>query len=386
MKKKLLLTILLLKFTCASMAQPSTINIPAYLHMPGDSITQLQFVSSLNDFWKLKDSSDISNPFIYKKDFLATSTLLDEVRGIQASQIYKDEHFYKPYLINVVPLPNNTFIVQLAVIGISKDQAVLRAIFNLGACKTPEGYKFYSLLSDNTSTWKIKSIGGFTFHYKTAFLPKNVPEYVRAAARFDKKLGAVNQKTEIFLADNFPEVLKLVGVDFKSDYNGYAFSSLSSHEPGKTLVVTGEDSSSQLDMHDLWHERLHNVYPISEINKPIDEGCAYLYGGSWGISWGVILKMFKRMVVKPGADYLSFYESFYNFGESPQKHLIAGYVMNALIVQKLERDKGFSAVIEFLTCGKYEKSNNNYFTALERLTGINRTNFNQRIAELIKNS
>ncbi len=94
----------------------------------------------------------------------------------------------------------------------------------------------------------------------------------------------------------------------------------------------------------------------------------------------------KQKVVRPNADYLSLYESFYNFGESQQKHLIAGYVMNALLIKKMEKEKGFEAVKAFLTCGPYQKDNANYFTVLERLTGINRTNFNQRIAELINKS
>ena len=46
---------------------------------------------------------------------------------------------------------------------------------------------------------------------------------------------------------------------------------------------------------------------------------------------------------------------------------------NALIVQKLERTKGFAAVLELLTCGKYEKGGENYFKVLEKLTGINKS-------------
>jgi hypothetical protein len=64
---------------------------------------------------------------------------------------------------------------------------------------------------------------------------------------------------------------------------------------------------------------------------------------------------------------------------------MAEYVINALIVQKIEKEKGFQSVIEFVSCGKYNKENDKYFQALEKLSGINKTNFNQKVWELINN-
>ena len=55
-----------------------------------------------------------------------------------------------------------------------------------------------------------------------------------------------------------------------------------------------------------------------------------------------------------------------------------------MIVKKIEKEKGFNAVVEFLKCGKYEKTNENYFNILEKLTGINRMNFNVEIWKLIE--
>jgi hypothetical protein len=61
------------------------------------------------------------------------------------------------------------------------------------------------------------------------------------------------------------------------------------------------------------------------------------------------------------------------------------YVVDALIIQKLEKEKGFSAVWELLNCGKYQEGNENYFKMLEKLTGINKSNYNKKIWELVKN-
>ena len=62
------------------------------------------------------------------------------------------------------------------------------------------------------------------------------------------------------------------------------------------------------------------------------------------------------------------------------------YVLNALIVQKIEKEKGFPAVLELLGCGKREKGDENYFKALEKITGITKANFNTSMSEFIKKS
>jgi len=56
--------------------------------------------------------------------------------------------------------------------------------------------------------------------------------------------------------------------------------------------------------------------------------------------------------------------------------------------ERLVRNRAslLTAVKELLTCGKYEKGNEDYFKALEKLTGINRANFNEKVWALIKAS
>ena len=63
---------------------------------------------------------------------------------------------------------------------------------------------------------------------------------------------------------------------------------------------------------------------------------------------------------------------------------MAAYVINALLVQKIEKEQGFAAVMELLSCGKYEKGNENYFKALEKITGINKANFNAEVWKLVR--
>lgn len=57
-----------------------------------------------------------------------------------------------------------------------------------------------------------------------------------------------------------------------------------------------------------------------------------------------------------------------------------------MLIRKIEKEKGFAGVWEFLNCGKLEKGNENYYKSLEKLTGITKANYNDKVWELIKMS
>jgi hypothetical protein len=129
---------------------------------------------------------------------------------------------------------------------------------------------------------------------------------------------------------------------------------------------------------------LHRVMAVDSINRPVDEGCAYLYGGSWGISWDQILQKFMAYAAAHShADWLDLYNRSLNFGDDDRQPMNTDYAINALLVQKIEKEKGFRPVMELLSCGKKEKDNANYFRALEKITGIKMDDFNRQVWILI---
>jgi hypothetical protein len=177
----------------------------------------------------------------------------------------------------------------------------------------------------------------------------------------------------------------VLGVEYKADYNGAKSNVLTALENNINLTINGWNSNlHRFDPHDLWHERLRAVMSSNVINRPVDEGCAYLYGGSWGYTWTEVLTKFKKYVAdNPNADWLNLYIEVKNF-EDGEKPLKVPYMLNALIAQKIEKEKGFAAVMELLSCGKKEQGDENYFKALEKITGISKADFNAKMWELIK--
>jgi hypothetical protein len=370
-------------------AQTNPLIVPANVVLPKDTLVANHLIKSLNGFLSQKESPNKENVFVLKEDLLETSILLDEMKGIEKSGKFKDDNFYKGYLTNVVQIDKSNFIIQFSYIGVNENTPILSASFEVLAKYIDDKFYFLSPLQRNTLSWQTKKIGNTTFHFKKELNTKVATEYVKDVAFFDKKLNAPQDNIVWYGCNDMPEVMQNIGVLYKLEYNGRSVSTFNANENKTTLLVNGTYNTSfnSFDPHDLWHERVRNALPKGNINKPVDEGCAYIYGGSWGITWPQILKTFKEKVANnPQSDWLSLYDGFYNFGENKEKHLIVSYLINALIVEKIEKEKGFPAVIELLSCGKYEKSNDNYFKTLEKLTGINRSNFNENVWALIKKS
>jgi hypothetical protein len=393
MKLKLIYSTLLFSLTVFAFGQVKPLIVPVNINLPKDTIVSNQLIKSLNGFLSLKENENKGNPYVLNEDLLETSVLLDEMKGIEKSGKYKDDNFYKGYLTNAVELDKNNFLIQFCYIGVNENTSILAASFEIVAKHIDMKFYFSSPIKRNTFSWQTKKIGNCTFHFKNKLNTKVASEYVKAVALFDKKLNAPQSQIEWYGCNDFPDVLKTIGVPYKLDYNGRSSSTFNANENNTLLLVSGANNADfdSFDPHDLWHERLRNVVSRNLINKPIDEGCAYLYAGSWGISWQQILKTFKEKVASnPKTDWLElalYNKDQLNFGESQEKHLMADYVVNALLVQKIEKEKGFAAVIEFLSCGKNKKGGNeNYFVLLEKLTGITKSNFNESVWALIKES
>jgi hypothetical protein len=367
-----------LSLTCC--AQSQSISVPSYIRIPLDSVQKDKLVTALNGLLGQLPGPDKDNRFVDPSFIPETADLLDEMRGMDKSGTDR----FRCYLTNVCGIDSTDYFVQLAYLRTVDSTPILRASFTLIAHRVGEGFRFSSPLRRNTATWHVRKTGYFYFYYSDyPFNESQIAEYIEKAGEFDRKLGVPPYLTKFYCCETLQEALEVLGVDYKLDYSGVGSESLTAFGPGVSLHVIGGTDTTIFDLHDLWHDRLHAATPATTIiNRPIDEGCAYLYGGSWGISWE---KIFRQFVTFMGdnKDWLAAFNENKNFALPNQNHLYVDYVINALLAKKIEKEKGFRSVLEWLACGKYEKGNDNYFQALDRVIGINRTNFNANVEELV---
>ncbi len=386
MRLKSILTITFLGTALFLNAQTKGLIINPNVNLLRDTTENKLLLSSLNGFLAAAQGPNEENKFVLPSEKIETYIQLDEINGIQKSGRFKDDLFYKPYLTNIVPMKESKYFIQVSYIGVNENTPITRASFAFIGSKTNNTFLFSSPLLRNTKNWLTLKVGNTIFHSQNAINQAKAKEYNKLAAVFDAKLKSVNKTVEFYCTENFVDVLKLIGIEYKSDYNGYTENNLSSTVGDRKIIVLGNNNAtfSDFDTHDLWHDRLSLVIARSKVNKPVDEACAYLYGGSWGMSWQEIFQMFKTKVANDkNANWADYKEKPMNFGESQAKHLMVDYVANALLIKKIEKEKGFAGVWDLLNCGPSEKGNENFYKALEKLTGITKANYNEKVWELI---
>jgi hypothetical protein len=366
-------------------AQAVPLRIHSNIQLPKDTIDRKTLLASLNDFLAVVEKPNEENTFVLENEKLETFVELDELKDITKGKQYNDDYFYKPYLTNVVSQGNHQYLIQVSFIGTSGEESFLRASFEFIAHRSNDVFLFSSPLKANTKYWKTQKIGSCTFHYQATLNEAKAKSYCDIASGYDAKLHSLNRHTEFYCCDNVVELARLVGVDYKSDYYGRTKSVWSTLQGNKNLVVLGNDNGSfdNFDPHDTWHERLSFVTPRNKVNHAVDEGCAYLYGGSWGLSWKEIFKAFKEQLVTGNAtNWLQAKEQPLYF-KTKDINNAADYIVNALLVKKIEKEHGFAGVWEMLNSGPADKDNTQYFATLEKLTGISKADYNARVQELI---
>ncbi len=384
---KCLFTTALILATLFANSQTNFLRLNPNIVLPKDSSESKALTTSLNEFLLSAQLPNEENKFVFDNEKIETFIQLDEINGIEKNGKYKDDFFYKPYLTNVFLLKDNNYLINISYIGTIENTAFLRASFEFIAHKTNNSFTFSSPLLRNTKNWKVEKIGNNIFHYQYTINKEKVKEFNKLTSAFDIKLKATNKITDYYLCDNIIEMQKLIGVDYKSDYNGKTESVWSSSFGERKLIVFGNNNSNfnEFDPHDLFHDRLSLVIPRSKLNKPVDEGCAYFYGGSWGFTWTEIFKEFREQIANnKNTNWMEIKETPRSFktGDFPNQ---ADYIVNALLVKKIEKEKGFAGVWELLNVGPFEKGNEKYYKTLEKLTGITKVNYNEKIWELINN-
>lgn len=368
-------------------AQTNSLRINPNIVLPKDSIESKSLMTSLNDFLLSGQKPNEENKLVFGSEKIETFIQLDEINGIEKNGKLKNDFFYKPYLTNVILLKDSNYLIQVSYIGTNENVALLRASFEFIAHKTANSFTFSSPLLRNTKNWKVEKTGNNIFHYQYTINKEKVKEFNKLTSSFDLKLKTANKVTDYYCCDNLIELQKLIGVNYKSDYNGRTESVWSSSLGDRKLIVFGNRNSSfnEFDPHDLFHDRLSLIISRSKVNRPVDEGCAYLYGGSWGLTWKEIFKAFKDQIASnKNANWAEIKETPVYFKTGVHLNS-ADYIVNALLVQKIEKEEGFAGVWEFLNVGPIEKENEKYYRTLEKLTGITKADYNERVWELIKN-
>ncbi|MCJ8154576.1 hypothetical protein MKJ01_12455 [Chryseobacterium sp. SSA4.19] len=135
----------------------------------------------------------------------------------------------------------------------------------------------------------------------------------------------------------------------------------------------------------LWKARINKKYPQKNLYLPVLEGYSYINDGHPFYRWEQIWIHFRDAYLgSKKTDWLSLYGNKENFS-LPSTPIYFENLINGIIIKKIEKEKGFGSVLQLLTCGKFNpEDQENYFKTLEKVSGITKLNFNEKVDELIR--
>ena len=382
-----LLVALVLCALSASCRASDALSVSPTLAIPADSATRVQIVRELSLLVEELNNGVVRLAHIDSTK-AGTRLLLDDMTGLRVSKKYNDPVFYKAQLVNVVPIADSAFHALIAYIGVHDSSASLRVMMQIRVELRNGIVNLSTDFERKVATWKQKSFGTLCFHFKERLNDSAAKAYATSIMMYDSLLNATEHGLELYCCDDLKELLSLYGIDFISDYAGRPNGS-STVMLGKSeinLNSFGGPSFGPIDPHDLWHARLRRVENMKNVNKAVDEGCAFLYGGSWGLSWPTIQERFRAWSKQHSdVNWLNEYKKSTNIAEKGGYPLVLEYILNAYVVREIQQKQGFGAVRNLLRCGARQKDDRNYFEALEHIAGISEARFNEWIAGLIKN-
>lgn len=367
----------LLAFGVCGVAQTGSLRVgPEVRLLAGDSV----LVDGLRGWLGAMKGPDSLNRYVAEEDRPAMAVLMGQLRRLKGDS----------WLGGVMPLDSGHWQIQLNYMSVLRDTPFTQACCTVLARREGDRYFFSSPLAEHTVSWKQKTIGCCTFHYPGTINLRRAAEFERSVASYDQRLKIGKPVIDFYCCANFMEAAKLVGIDYMAIFSGYGYADLSNDYGLHQVIVCGnewKDGFCTISMHDMWHGELHRAVSTKVINRPVDEGMAYLYGGSWiTYGWKDILRLMgDYRESHPGADWLALYKDGTNV-VPPPKIIKISYIINALIVQRLEREHGFAASLPVLCCGPKQEGDANYFAALRTVTGVDEAHFSAYIEGLLKDA
>lgn len=352
--------------------------------MPEDTSVHKALLSSVNAFL-LAAQENSPNKWILASETIETQILIDELEAIRKNKQFENDTFFKAHLANIIPLEKDKYAIQVAYMGINENTPILRANFELVAHKADDIFLFSSPLKRNTQDWTSKKVQNHTFYYPYEIEDETIEKFANKMVFYDEKLKNNVGETHFYLCTAEINPLKLFGVDYKSDYNGNGLNTrwYSKHDE-KTIYVLNESQIYNFDTHDLWHNRLSQVISRRKVHRRVDCHIATLYGGIWGKSWEELFPIFsEKYVVSKDVDWLKHKEDKTHFITNGRRKNYTDDFIGALLVRKIEEEKGFEGVWELLKT-KRTKAEEEYFSVLEKLIGITKNNYNQEVQQLIE--
>ncbi|MDB5285321.1 MAG: hypothetical protein JWR05_270 [Mucilaginibacter sp.] len=337
-------------------------------------VVQARLLQALDTLLYHINNGKLSLSEVDSKGAELSLSIFSSIKELEISK-KKDDSFYKPQLINMHAIGVNQYLISIAYIG----NNTLRAIVCFEAFLNPDKITFSIPLSYITQNWRIKKVGNITYHYLDNIDLSRANKFNQNNIRIAEKIGLQPEQFDFYLVNNYHDILPLLGYMYDSETAGQETDGYGVDGGYIFSIMHNEDFS-----HDAFHYYAAKIRTHSR-NSAAEEGIAYSWGNAYYtdeygamINQSQLVKLLKRYLkLHPGTNLLGLFDK--NPPILPAKTKVRS-LLASLISDEVERRKGIIGIKTLIDCGN---GDDNYFRVINKMIGINTTNFNIEVKHLL---
>jgi hypothetical protein len=375
MKRGLLICCCFFLFTVGLCAQ-TPIAVSPELHVNVAVDTQRMLIKALDTLlYHVNNNKSILNETTAAGNELSAS-IFATLKGIESNTIKKDEHFYKPQLINLYAVSKEQYFISTAYITGNS----LRAIFNVVATIQDKEVTFAVPVFYQAHNWMTTKVGNITYHYPDNINLARAKKFNEDNTRIAQKLGLQPEHFDFYLVNNHQEIWCLLGFEYDSNAAGAVTDGYG---------VDGGVIFSTMHNENFSHDTFH-YYSAKTRKNPrnsaADEGVAY----SWGNAYytddnGEMIT--QKQVANHLKQYLQQHPNTSLFELFTKNPMILDHqtkvrsLLSSVICDEIERRKGVTGIKTLLDCGR---GDDQYFKVVSDMIGVNPANFDTEVGRLLE--
>ena len=356
---------------------------PAYLRISLDDSTKNHLLEKLDTLIAQAKRGQRPAALVSVKDSAFSMDMFASLQTIGDNTTDSIPGFYKPSLINVYAVSPTEYLLSLAFAGIKDGRPVIKAVMQMLATIDSGNITFATPLTYYTRNWHTKQVGNVTYHYVDRINLKTAALFNEKNTRMAQKLQLPVDTLDFYLCDNYQEILPLLGFSYSQSSNGRTRDGYGVVSGKIFSVMHSEDFS-----HDLLHEYVYMIRTNTR-NRPAEEGLAYTWGNAYytdaqgeSISQHTLVMALKAyLAAHPGASLLELFNKDPKIFDALAKEVSVKTTIASVICDDIEKQKGVEGIKALVNCGA---GDDNYFAVIDKLTGVNKTNFNDRVGALLQ--
>ncbi len=389
---KALLTVCLLLTILFFRAEASPIVRPGYLNPGIEDATESRVLDALDELFAAIDNGSVADRLLVREHAGLTKSSLSNLRAPAPDEGNPEGD--RRQLINFYSLSPDRYFLTIAItdsnfeeeeVEESASPPAIKMIVNLVAQDHDGSVEFAIPLQHMTRHWKSETVGRVTYHFRSTLNRTRASHFDSRNTAIAEKLGVAPEAMDFYMCDDYQEILALIGFQYDRESNGMTRDGYGVDDGVIFSIMNNEDFS-----HDIFHYYSGKINRREDRNGITEEGVAY----SWGNAYytdpagemieqrALVEALAQYLAANPGASARELFENNRKiFDLAPEASALS--TISSLICDEVERREGMPGLLELINCGRKDAMDR-YFETIDRLVGINRGNFNERVGELIE--